>query len=79
MTQSFHKWLDKYSEQPRGEPINEFDVEMGWNAARDKILQLIEENTDYGYYEAPGGRVGFDTKFIDWKSLIKLKEEIEKL
>lgn len=79
MSKEFERWWDNQVWQAKVGIHSNIVAEMAWNAARDKILQLIEENTDSGYYEAPGGRIGFDTKFIDWNSLIKLKEEIEKL
>lgn len=79
MNKNFHKWLDKYSQNPRGNAIDITDCENAWNAARDSILKILKDNiktqvTEYGI-DTWGGYKRFETKSID----IKVMKEIEKL
>lgn len=49
MSKEFYKWMDKHLEQPRGDDFNEFDCKCAWIAAREAIIEILENPKNQSY------------------------------
>lgn len=72
MSKEFEKWFSEKFGEWNLEEENGFYAEYGWNAARDKILQLLQENK----HEVCSH--GYDAG-LEYVYLNDVKEIIEKL